>query len=118
MAPILTRYLGRRPPAAALRGPPMRIGAIPENLVELVLVMAGGVPTPLLDTLQAVLRARAIMVAVKLGVFEALKAGPAAADEVAGQIGADARATEKLLNSLVGSRYLRFEGGRYRLAGV
>jgi SAM-dependent methyltransferase len=96
----------------------MRIGAIPENLIELMLSIVGAVPTPLLDTLQALLRARAIMVATKLGVFEALKEGPASAEEVAKQIGTDARATEKLLNSLVGSRYLKFDGRRYRLARV
>jgi SAM-dependent methyltransferase len=96
----------------------MRIGAIPENLIEMILAMTGSVPTPLLDTLQAILRARAIMVATKLGLFEALKEKPASADEVAAQIGTDARATEKLLNSLVGSRYLHFDGRRYRLARV
>lgn len=96
----------------------MRIGAIPENLIELLLATTGSLPTPLLDTFQAMLRARAIMVATRLGIFEALKERPADAEEVAKQIGTDARATEKLLNSLVGSRYLHFDGRRYRLASV
>jgi SAM-dependent methyltransferase len=93
----------------------MRIGAIPENLIEFLLTMTGGVPTPLLDTLQAILRARAIMVATKLGLFEALKEKPLTTGEVVAKIGTDARATEKLLNSLVGARYLRFVGQRYQL---
>ncbi|HWG45286.1 MAG TPA: class I SAM-dependent methyltransferase [Gemmataceae bacterium] len=96
----------------------MRIGAIPENLIELLLSMTGGAPTPLLDTLQAMLRARAIMVATKLGVFEAIKEGTATAAEVAERIGTEAHATEKLLNSLVGARYLGFKNGRYKLARV
>jgi SAM-dependent methyltransferase len=96
----------------------MRTGAIPENLFELLAAALGSVPTPLVDTFQAIVRARAIMVGTKLGVFEALKGGPAAAAEVAGRLATDARATEKLLGALVGAGYLRFAGGRYRLAAV
>src|SRR5262245_33091272 len=96
----------------------MKVGSIPENLLELCLALAGELPTPLTDTLQALLRARAIMAASRLGVFEALGAGPAAAAEVATGIGADGRATEKLLNGLVGAGYVRFRNDRYKLAPV
>ena len=64
------------------------------------------------------MRARAIMVATKLGVFEALKDKPATAGEVAGLIGTETRATEKLLNSLVGSGYLGVDGQSYTLSSV
>src|SRR5437588_5858951 len=96
----------------------MRVGAIPESLLELLLAAAGAVPTPLIDTFQAMVRVRAIMVATKVGLFEALRAGPATAEQVAGRIATDPAATEKLLNGLVGAAYLRFRGGRYRLAPV
>jgi 2-polyprenyl-3-methyl-5-hydroxy-6-metoxy-1,4-benzoquinol methylase len=60
--------------------------------------------------------ARAIMAGTKLGVFEALAAGPLTGDEVAERCGTDRRATGKLLNALIGAGCVRFEGGRYGLA--
>lgn len=56
-----------------------------------------------------------MMVATKLGVFEALAEGAKRADEVATALDADTRATEKLLNSLLAPGYLRFGNGRYSL---
>ena len=50
----------------------MKIGAIPENVIERILLAAGSLPAPLLDTFQALLLARTVMAATKLGVFEAL----------------------------------------------
>jgi SAM-dependent methyltransferase len=96
----------------------MKIGPIPESLLECVFWAAGAVPTPLVDTFQAIVRARAIMVASKLGVFETLARKPLSAASVAGEIGAEPRATEKLLNALVGAGYLRYAGAEYRLASV
>lgn len=96
----------------------MKVGAIPENAIEWVLHKLNLVPTPLLDTLQAATLARAVMVGTKLGVFEAVAAEPLGADEIARRIGTDGRATEKLLNALVGSGYLSFKDGRYAIARV
>jgi 2-polyprenyl-3-methyl-5-hydroxy-6-metoxy-1,4-benzoquinol methylase len=94
----------------------MRSGAIPENLVEFILSPFGVLPTPLVDTFQAIVRARAIMVATKLGIFEALQDGPKSAIETAQHTETDRRAMEKLLNCLVGAGYLRFASSRYRLS--
>lgn len=96
----------------------MRLGAIPENPIEWALLKAGQLPTPLLDTLVGMLLVRTILVGVKFGVFEALAAGPLAPAEAAGRIGADARATQKLLNALVGAKYLQYVDGRYALSPV
>jgi SAM-dependent methyltransferase len=96
----------------------VKVGAVPENLVELLLTGMGAVPTPLIDTFQAMVRARSIMVAVKIGAFESLKDRPATGDEVARALGCDPRGTEKLLNALVGSGYLHCTDRRYRLAAV
>jgi SAM-dependent methyltransferase len=90
-------------------------GAIPENPLEAVALAAGVAPTPLLDTIVSLLLARAVLVGVKLGVFEALAEAPLAAPEVASRCGTDPRATEKLLGALAGARYLRNRGGRYAL---
>jgi SAM-dependent methyltransferase len=96
----------------------MKIGPVPENLIECLLWAAGVMPTPLIDTFQAIVRARAIMAGSKLGVFDALAAGPATANEVAQRIGADPRATGKLLSALTGAGYLRWKNDRFSLARV
>jgi ubiquinone/menaquinone biosynthesis C-methylase UbiE len=55
---------------------------------------------------------------VKLGIFEALVEGPASLQGVASRCGTSAAGTQKLLNALVGSGYLRFRSGKYALAPV
>ena len=94
----------------------MKIAAVPETLLERLITLLGRAPTPIIDTFHAVIVARTVMVATKLGVFEALADGPRTAPEVAGALGVDERATEKLLNVLVATRYLRFRDERYALA--
>ena len=85
----------------------MKIGAIPESLLERLAIFFGLVPTPIIDTFHAVIVARAVMVATKLDVFEALARRPRSAKDLATQLGLDAAALEKLLNVLVAIGYLR-----------
>jgi SAM-dependent methyltransferase len=96
----------------------VRIGAVPDNLIERILLATNLLPTPLLDTELAYFLARTVMVGAKLGVFEALEAGPLTSAEVAAQCQTHPYATTKLLNGLVGARYLRVKGERYALAPV
>ncbi len=96
----------------------MKIGIIPENMLERAALAAGVVPRPLFDTHVAMMLARTIMTATKLGVFEALASGPLTADRVAARCGTDPRATEKLLTALAGSGYVRAEQAQYVLAPV
>ncbi len=96
----------------------MKIGVIPENIMERVALTAGVVPRPLLDTHVAMMLARTIMVATRLGVFEALASEPLSIDKVAAYCGSDPRATEKLLTALAGAGYVRLEQGQYALAPV
>lgn len=93
----------------------MRVGIIPESLVEWLGVVTGRVPAPLYDTLVAMWQARTVMVAVKLGVFEALADEPLAAEEVATRCETALMPTEKLLGALAGARYLKLRDGRYAL---
>ena len=51
----------------------MRLGTVSENPIERLLLVAGQLPTPLGDTLIALLLSRTVMTATKLGVFEALE---------------------------------------------
>ena len=93
----------------------MRFGVIADNLVERIGLASGLIPTPMLEPYEAAF-ARALMVATKVGVFDALADEPRAAPAIAERCGLDARAAEKLLNLLVGMRYLRRSGdGTYRL---
>lgn len=91
----------------------MRLGAIPHGVVERVALALGIVPTPILDSIIALLLARTVMVATRLGIFEAVAALPRDADEIASQCDAAPGATRKLLDALVASGYLRLRDGRY-----
>lgn len=96
----------------------MRFGAVPENPVEWVIARLNAAPRPLLETQMAYTLARLIMVATKLGLFEALTDGPATADQVAERCGTNPVGTEKLLFALAGAGYLRAQDGGYALTPV
>lgn len=84
----------------------MRYGIVAENPLERIGLASGMVPTPMLEPYGAAF-GRALMVATKVGVFEALADGPLTAPAVADRCRIDAGAAEKLMNFLVGTRYLR-----------
>jgi SAM-dependent methyltransferase len=94
----------------------VRIGTIPETVVERLALALGLLPTPAVEAWFPFMLARAIMAGTRLGVFEALADGPLTGDEITERCGTDRSATAKLLSALVGARCIRFERGRYRLA--
>ena len=96
----------------------MRFGIIPETVLDRVLLAGGLIPTPMADTLIALLLARSIMAGTKTGVFDALAEGPLSAAEVAKRCGTEVRATGKLLFCLAGIGYLRVSDGKYSLKAV
>ncbi|MEN8151932.1 MAG: methyltransferase dimerization domain-containing protein, partial [Planctomycetota bacterium] len=59
--------------------------------------------------------ARVILTAVEIGVFEALGRRKLSARSIAGRIGADERATEMLLDALVGQELLTKSGTAYSI---
>ena len=93
----------------------MRLGVIGESLMERIIARTNVVPAPLLETQVAFSMARAIMAGVKLGIYEAIAGGAATAAEVAAACHTDPEATTKLMNTLVGCRYLSHRDGRYAL---
>src|SRR5918992_4550063 len=93
----------------------MRVGLMAENPIESALLASGLVPVPMLEA-YAPVYARAIVVATKLGMFDALADGGRSAASVAEACGTHPLATEKLLNLLVTMRYLRHRDGAYTLA--
>jgi hypothetical protein len=89
-----------------------------ENPIERLVLALGIPPVTLMDTHMSFMRARAIMVGTRVGVFDALAAGPLAAATVAERCGTAPASTEKLLNALVGSGYLRYRRAQYALSAV
>ena len=94
----------------------MRLGAVPETPLDWLALRLGRVPTALVDTHLAFAFARTLMVAVRLGFFEALAEGEAGADEVARRCATAPGPTEQLLHALVGMGYLRPGRDRRRVA--
>ncbi len=96
----------------------MQYGVSPSNPLESLALRLGTVPIPVLDALLPPLKARAILVAGRLGIFEELAGGERTAAALAQQLGLDAEATEMLLRTLVASDYLKQRRDTYRLAAV
>lgn len=96
----------------------VKLGLIPESLLERVALWSGRVPAPALETMLAMFGVRTLMVGTKLGVFEALREGPRTPEQVAPAIGGDPRATAKLLSGLTGLGYLEHRDGAFALAPV
>lgn len=93
----------------------MRYGVIPESVVERGLLVAGVMPTAMVEA-YAPLYGRAILLATELGIWDAIGTGSLTADALAEGTGTDAGATRRLLNLLVTMRYLQHDAGRYRNA--
>jgi SAM-dependent methyltransferase len=96
----------------------MKLTVVAENTIERLILALGIAPVTLMDTHVSFMRARAIMVATKLGIFDALASGALTAADVASRCGTSPAATEKLMNALAGTNYLRFERGTYALSAV
>jgi ubiquinone/menaquinone biosynthesis C-methylase UbiE len=94
----------------------MRVGTKPDSIPERLALTAGTVPTPLLESFEAMAMARAIMAGVNLGIFEALDEQPDDADRLARRLKLDQRGTDILLVALHALGYLEFRNGRYRNA--
>jgi SAM-dependent methyltransferase len=93
----------------------MKLTVSGENVIEKAALALGIPPVTLMHTHMSFMRARAIMVGVKLGIFETLTAAPLTAAVVAERCHLSPVGTAKLLNALTGSDYLTFDAGRYAL---
>lgn len=93
----------------------MRLAVIGENLVERIVARTNLAPAPLIETQIAFSMARAIMAGVKVGLYDAIGSDAKTAAEVAATCKTAPEATAKLLDTLVGCRYLTHRDGRYRL---
>lgn len=96
----------------------MRLGIRSANPVVWALGALGWLPTPLLIAFWGMESSRALMVATRIGLFDALDAGERTAAELAGELGCDPHGVETLANALTGFGYLRRRSRRYRLRRV
>ena len=94
----------------------MRYGVIPTSLVERLAISAGFVPIPVMDLLHSIIKSRVIMAGVRLGIFEALSAGPRDAASLAAELRLEEGTLDLLLRTLVIADYLTATRGRYRLS--
>ena len=93
----------------------MKLGSIPENLLERLALTLKIAPTPLADTHVAFMLARTIMVATKIGIFESLAKSSLPAEDVAIRTQTDRKAVAKLLNVLVHLGYVSQQNQLYTL---
>jgi predicted O-methyltransferase YrrM len=92
----------------------MRYAVVGENPIESVLMGRALVPTSQTEG-YAPMYARVLLLAAERGMFDALRAGPRTAEEVAASCGTKPAATEKLLNLLATMRYVRRRDDRFTL---
>jgi 2-polyprenyl-3-methyl-5-hydroxy-6-metoxy-1,4-benzoquinol methylase len=93
----------------------VKLGLVGENLMERIALRTGMLPPGIFESWFGIMLARTVMAATKLDIFEQLADGPLTAEEVASRCGTHPRATEKLLNALVGVGCVQVREGRYRL---
>jgi hypothetical protein len=93
----------------------MRLGIVPENLMERLALFSGILPPGIFECWFGFQVTRTIMAATSLNIFESLAHGPLTVAEVADRCATHPRATEQLLNALVGVGCLQVRDRRYRL---
>jgi acetylserotonin N-methyltransferase len=75
-------------------------------------------PAIVVDLIEAFRRSKAMFTGVSLGLFDRLHDGPAAAAELASELGADTGALERLLDACAGLGLLVKNDGRYSNTGA
>lgn len=93
----------------------MKIGAIPESILEWLALKLELAPRALVDTHAAMLLARTVMAGVDLKLFDALTDRSLTANETAEACGTTPEATAVLLDALTSCGYLRVSSGRFSL---
>ncbi len=94
----------------------MQYGPIPTNIFERVALWAGKVPVPLMDAIFSIMKARGLMAAVSLGVFDVIAASPKTSNQIAAELNLDAASLELLLRALAAAGYLELSSGQYSLS--
>lgn len=91
----------------------MRLGILPQSLLESIALRLGRVPVPVGEGIFAMMLSRAVMAGVRLGIFAALEAGPLSASSLAARVRGDLAGVEALATALAASGYLVRRGDRF-----
>lgn len=95
----------------------MRLSLRPDSVPEAVGLATGLAPEPIFDSYVALMQARTLMVAWRLGVFDALvDDGPATAAELAPRVGATEAGLAVVLPALHALGYLDADGDVFRVS--
>lgn len=93
----------------------MKIGAIPQSLLEWMGLRLGAAPVPLVETHAAMLLAQTVMAGVELGLFDAMADLPRSAAEITAHCSLAPEPAAQLLDALAACGYLSYAGGRFAL---
>ncbi|MEG4574935.1 class I SAM-dependent methyltransferase [Microcoleus sp. N3A4] len=93
----------------------MRLSVKPENILEAIALQTRKELSPFLLAMLGMGVSQAVVTAVRLGVFDALKEHPKTAAELAKSLNCDARGMQVLLESLDGFGFVNRQGERYKL---
>lgn len=93
----------------------MRVGMIPENILEWLFTKGNALPFPVADTFVAILQARAVLAATRLGLFDYLAKRTASAAELAAGLSCNEKGIQSLLEALTCCGYVVYLKGNYDL---
>lgn len=94
----------------------MRIGMVPESIIERLLIKANAIPFPVADTFAAILQASAVIAAARLGIFDKIAKKPASVSELAISLSCQEKGLKALLETLLCCGYVVEKEGRYGLS--
>lgn len=94
----------------------MRLSLRPDSVPEALGLAAGLAPEPVFESYVALMQARTLMVAWRVGVFDALEAGPATAAQLAPRLGVTEAGLDVVLPALHAIGYLEADGRSFRLS--
>lgn len=96
----------------------MRYGMIPTRLVERLALWFGRVPVAIADSLLPLIQTRSLMVAIRLGIVDAIGTNEMSTADIARSCSLDANALDMLLRVLVSAGYVSMGRGSSQRAAV
>ncbi|MCW2998807.1 MAG: putative O-methyltransferase [Solirubrobacterales bacterium] len=94
----------------------MRLSLRPDSVPEAVGLAVGMVPEPIFDSYVALMQARTLMVAWRIGVFDALADAPGTAEDVAARLQVTSEGLAVVLPALHALGYVVADGPQYALS--
>src|SRR4051794_15973028 len=94
----------------------MRIGAVPDGLLERLGLLFNRLPTPIGEAMYSMPVARSLQIAQRTGMLTALAEGPREPAELAEHLGLQPTATARVLDVIASLGHLKLRSdGRYEM---